>query len=105
MEHTTKEDEHGPARKDQLSSDLKAIIEDAEALLQATSDDRGEDAASARRKMRDALDRAKTSFSGVENRAIAQAKATDEIIRSHPYETLGIAFGVGLLIGLMVNRR
>ena len=33
------------------------------------------------------------------------AKKTDEAIRSHPYESLGIAFGVGILIGVLIGRR
>ena len=33
------------------------------------------------------------------------AKKTDEAIRSHPYESIGIAFGVGILIGVLIGRR
>jgi len=29
----------------------------------------------------------------------------DAVIREHPYEALGVAFGVGLLIGVLVVRR
>ena len=35
----------------------------------------------------------------------ATAKKTDEAIRSHPYESIGIAFGVGVLIGVLIGRR
>jgi ElaB/YqjD/DUF883 family membrane-anchored ribosome-binding protein len=27
------------------------------------------------------------------------------VIRAHPYESMGIAFGVGLLIGVLVARK
>ena len=33
------------------------------------------------------------------------AKKTDETIRAHPYESIGIAFGVGVLIGVLIGRR
>ena len=33
------------------------------------------------------------------------AKKTDEAIRSHPYESMGIAFGVGILVGVLIGRR
>ena len=33
------------------------------------------------------------------------AKKTDEAIRSHPYESMGIAFGVGIFIGGLIGRR
>jgi ElaB/YqjD/DUF883 family membrane-anchored ribosome-binding protein len=38
-------------------------------------------------------------------RAADYAKATDQKIRENPYQTIGIAFGVGLLIGVLINRR
>ena len=42
---------------------------------------------------------------GVEEKAVEGAKATDKAIRTHPYESLGVAFGVGLLVGVLVARR
>jgi len=32
-------------------------------------------------------------------------KATDRVVREHPYQSIGVAFGVGLLIGVLINRR
>ena len=40
----------------------------------------------------------------LEARARNGAKVTDRAIREHPYEAIGIAFGVGMLIGVLVNR-
>jgi ElaB/YqjD/DUF883 family membrane-anchored ribosome-binding protein len=37
--------------------------------------------------------------------AKAAAKKADVVIRDHPYESIGVAFGVGLLIGVLVARR
>jgi ElaB/YqjD/DUF883 family membrane-anchored ribosome-binding protein len=33
------------------------------------------------------------------------AEATDRAIRQPPYESIGIAFGIGVLIGVLINRR
>lgn len=33
------------------------------------------------------------------------AHKTDEAVRTHPYESMGIAFGVGVLIGVLIGRR
>ena len=41
----------------------------------------------------------------VQEKAIAGAKATDQMIRDNPYKTLGIALGVGVLIGYLLRRR
>ena len=37
-------------------------------------------------------------------RATEYAKVTDQKIRENPYQTIGIAFGIGLLIGVLINR-
>jgi ElaB/YqjD/DUF883 family membrane-anchored ribosome-binding protein len=41
----------------------------------------------------------------VEERAMEGARATDRVIREHPYQSIGVAFGIGLLIGVLVTRR
>jgi ElaB/YqjD/DUF883 family membrane-anchored ribosome-binding protein len=37
--------------------------------------------------------------------AKATVKKADTAIRTHPYESLGVAFGIGLLIGVLVTRK
>lgn len=73
--------------------------------MKVTADDLGEKAKDARDRLKVALAKAKESCSGLEDKAAAGAKATDKVIREHPYQSLGVAFGVGLLIGVLVNRR
>jgi ElaB/YqjD/DUF883 family membrane-anchored ribosome-binding protein len=40
-----------------------------------------------------------------EEKAVERAKAADKVIREHPYQTVGIAFGLGLLIGILARRK
>jgi ElaB/YqjD/DUF883 family membrane-anchored ribosome-binding protein len=40
-----------------------------------------------------------------EEKAVEQAKAADRVIREHPYQTIGLAFGLGVLIGVLVRRK
>lgn len=35
----------------------------------------------------------------------ARARRTDQTIRAHPYESLAVAFGAGVLFGLVITRR
>jgi ElaB/YqjD/DUF883 family membrane-anchored ribosome-binding protein len=51
-----------------------------------------------------AWERAKEGCSAVQEKTIAGAKATDRVIRNNPYQAIGIAFGAGLLIGLLLKR-
>ncbi len=41
----------------------------------------------------------------IQERTADSARATDRAIREHPYESIGIAFGIGVLIGVLINRR
>ena len=56
-------------------------------------------------RLSSAIDSAKATYRRLEERAVAGAKATDKVIREHPYESLGVAFGLGLLVGVLVTRK
>jgi ElaB/YqjD/DUF883 family membrane-anchored ribosome-binding protein len=88
-----------------LASHLKALVEDAEELMNATAGQAGEKVIEARSHLAAALESAKVACQRVEERTIAVAKATDRTIREHPYESIGIAFGLGLLVGVLVARK
>jgi ElaB/YqjD/DUF883 family membrane-anchored ribosome-binding protein len=88
-----------------LVKDFKVVVHDAESLIKATAGELGEKAREARARLTASLESAKSGFYKVEDKTIAGAKATDKVIREHPYQSIGIAFGVGLLIGALVSRR
>lgn len=92
-----------------LVRDFKAVVQDAEGLVKATTGELGEKlgekAREARVRLTASLESAKVTCHKLEDRAVAGAKATDKVIRDHPYESIGVAFGVGLLIGVLVTRR
>ncbi len=90
---------------DKLVHDLKAIGRDAEDMLQATAGDLNDKARDARARLTSALNSAKATCSRLQDQAVAGAKATDKVIREHPYQTVGVAFGVGLLVGVLALRR
>ena len=88
-----------------LVDDFKVVVHDAEGLLKASAGDLGEKAREARARLAASLEGAKVSFHKIEEKAIAGAQATDKLVREHPYQSLGVAFGVGLLIGVLVTRK
>ena len=51
------------------------------------------------------VDELKTMIHRAEEKAVERAKAADKVIRDHPYQTIGIAFGLGLLIGVLARRK
>ncbi|HEY5911852.1 MAG TPA: DUF883 domain-containing protein [Verrucomicrobiae bacterium] len=88
-----------------LIGDLKAVVADAEELIKATAGQAGEKLAQVRTRMAAAVESAKATCHELEAKTVAAAKATDRTIREHPYESMGIAFGLGLLVGVLVTRR
>ena len=57
-----------------------------------------------RAKLEAAVEKAKAVCERLEEKTVEAAKVTDKAIREHPYQSIGIAFGVGLLIGVLAMR-
>jgi len=93
----------------QLVSDIKAVISDAEEMLSATADQAGEKVANLRARVQTRLFDAKERLSEAEELLVARtraaAQATDAYVHESPWTAIGIAAGVGLLVGLVVARR
>ena len=87
------------------SNDLGSLAEDACALMVATADVAGEKVAEARKRLAAALENAKDIAGRVRDKAVEGAKAADQVVRDNPYQAIGIAFGVGALIGYLAMRR
>ena len=85
-------------------TDLKSLTSDAEGLIQATAGDLSDKAKEARSRLRSALAAAKGTCESLQEKTVAGAKATDKAIREHPYQSLGVAFGAGLLLGVLAIR-
>jgi ElaB/YqjD/DUF883 family membrane-anchored ribosome-binding protein len=81
------------------------VVSDGEELLRAGVQDLSEKGVAARERLAAALEVAKETRRRLEEKAIASAKATDKLVREYPYQSLGAAFGIGLIIGVLVNRR
>lgn len=81
------------------------IEEDARALLTATAEVAGERVAEARQRLAAALERGKEICGRAREKVVAGAKATDEAVHKHPYAAMGIALGMGALLGYVVALR
>ncbi len=88
-----------------LAADLRQLMRDAEELLKATAGDAGEKVKDLRGRLATALESAKETVTGWQNKTVEAAKTADHVIRDHPYESIGVALGVGVLIGALICRR
>jgi len=95
--------------KDKLVADLKIVVADAEELLKVTAGQAGEKVAAAREKISESLQEAKQQLRKVEDMVLDKtnraAKITCDYVQGHPWQAVGIAAGVGLIIGLLIGRR
>ena len=96
-------------QKDKLMSDLRLVITDAEELLRMTADEAGESAANIRSRVQAKMNQAKADLINLQAVAVAKAKAaghaTDEFVHENPWKSIGVAAGIGLVVGLLIGRR
>ena len=90
------------ASLDKLAEDVTALLQDAEALVQASGGTLSE---ASKAELESALARVKTRGERIRQQAMAGARATDRVIRQYPYQSLGVMFGLGLLLGALLKRR
>ncbi|MEO7597341.1 MAG: hypothetical protein ABIV50_00295 [Opitutus sp.] len=89
-----------------LVSDLKALVGDAQTMIgDSVSEHSSEALAQLRARFEGAQERLSELYDGAKTKVVAGARYTDSTIRENPYESLAIAAGVGLLIGVLVGRR
>jgi ElaB/YqjD/DUF883 family membrane-anchored ribosome-binding protein len=101
--------EKPPVSREKLAEDLRILTRDAEEFLKATAGELGtkltEQSKAARSQLEQALANAKNTYVSVQEKTRERARVTDETVRAHPYESIGIGFAFGLLMGLLVSRR
>ena len=88
-----------------ISDDMAQLADDARALMTATADVAGEKVGEARKRLAAALERGKEIYGRVKEKAVEGAKVADAAVHEHPYQAIGIAFGVGAIVGFLVSRR
>lgn len=97
------------ANVDKLVQDLRAVMEDAEALLRATAGQAGDQIRQVRARAEETLRAARERLSAAEDQLLGQvrdsAKAADRYVHDNPWAAVGIAAGVAFVLGFLVARR
>jgi ElaB/YqjD/DUF883 family membrane-anchored ribosome-binding protein len=95
--------------RDQIVDQFSSVISEAENLLNKATHETGEKARDLRTQAEARLLSAKLKLQELEGEAVDRAKAaaryTDDYVHDHPWQAIGVAAGVGLAIGLLMNRR
>lgn len=92
-----------------LKEDLATVMRDAEALISASADQGGAKMTEARAQIRESLQAAKDRIRAAEHAAHQHASdavhATEDYAKRNPWQAMGVAAGVGLLVGVLLGRR
>jgi len=89
-----------------LLNDLRTLVSEAETMMsQSVGEHTDEAMATLRERFEAAQERLADLYDGARKKVVAGAKYTDETIRANPYQSIAIAAGVGLLVGVLLGRR
>jgi ElaB/YqjD/DUF883 family membrane-anchored ribosome-binding protein len=89
-------------QSEKLTGDLKNVVKESEELLAAMA---GEKAEAIREQLRELVESAREACCKLEAKAKIGIKSADQSVREHPYQAIGIAAAVGLLVGVLVARK
>lgn len=94
---------------EKLMGDLRAVLEDAEALLSATAGQAGERIQKVRERAQETVKVARERLADTQDevvrRARVAAKETDAYVHDNPWQAVGIAAGVAFIMGVLISRR
>ncbi|MEQ1814078.1 MAG: DUF883 family protein [Candidatus Nitrotoga sp.] len=98
----------GEVKKGKLMQDLRVVVADAEELLRVTAGHAGEKASAVRERIQENLTAAKDRLAAAQESLVKQtkqaAKVTDEYVHENPWKAVGVAAGVGLVVGMLISR-
>jgi ElaB/YqjD/DUF883 family membrane-anchored ribosome-binding protein len=97
------------AATSRLAEDFRTVVNDAEQLLRQAAAQAGEGYNDARQRLEASLASARQELSGLEQSVTDNARrahrVTDGYVRNHPWESIAVGAGIGLLVGLLMARR
>ena len=95
--------------RDRLTHGLQQVVDEANHLLKDAAHTGAEQINAARDRLDTQLRHAKVELRRLEGDALETtkraARATDHAVHEHPYASMGVAAGVGLLLGMLIIRR
>lgn len=95
--------------KEKLASDFRAVMDDIDALMMATTNKADGEVKALRARIQDRLSGAKEKLLDAQHEAVQRAKdaaaATDDYVHAKPWQAIGVAAAVGLALGVLIGRR
>lgn len=87
------------------AEDLKTLLHEAESALSSVTGEASDQVGDLRKRLRLAISDGKGSIERLRTEAIHKAREADQLVRNNPYYAIGIAAGVGAIIGILLAHR
>ena len=95
--------------RQKLNSDFRNVVTDVEELLKATAGQTSTQLSGTRDRVAESMKQMRMELESAERAAVAKARlAAAEVnhyAHDHPWQAVGIAAGIGFLVGAVVARR
>jgi len=95
--------------RDKLLDDLRVVAGDVEELLRATASQTGDRIKEARARAEESLRAARVRLEETGDEVAAHAREAareaERYVHDNPWQSVGIAAGVGFLLGYLIGRR
>lgn len=89
---------------EEIIAELRTLVNEAEKIIAQSGS-----APSMLAGLRERFERAQHQLGDLtadaKKKIVSGAKATDQTIREHPYQSIAVALGAGLLVGVLLGRR
>jgi len=90
----------------ELLTELQSLVAEAETMMaDSLTEHSAEALGNLRARFGAAQERMGELYDSAKKKVVAGAKCTDTAIRENPYQSMAIALGVGVLVGVLVGRR
>lgn len=88
-----------------MSKETRQILEHAQALVDATSDEVNDRIKAARSALNERLESIKDEYGELEDRLMDKARAADTFVHKKPYYAIGGTLLTGLFLGWLISRK
>jgi ElaB/YqjD/DUF883 family membrane-anchored ribosome-binding protein len=92
------------ANTEQMIREVRALIQEGEDLIRQTAGEAGEQTRQARAKLAGAMVVIRETCNRLEEQGVAKVRQTNRLERHRAYPVVGLAFALGVLVGVLVNR-
>lgn len=92
-----------------LAEDMQTVLTDAQDLMKLAANEAGQGMKEARDRLQRSSQAARQQLASMQESALRGARdagdSAEGYVREHPWEAVGIAAGLGLLLGIAIARR